>query len=231
MIFWLASYPRSGNTFFRICTTRLFGIETPADAPTDVANILEKGVINIGKKRLSVAEMIADQKTFLVKTHKLMEDEFPAIYLVRDGRDSLVSFTHRRLAKDGVTTKDKDWQSKYNHKLKELMTTRTSVFGNWGQNVCHWLNKNSEAMAVVKFEELISHPQASVTKALDKVSYPYRVEGDKVPSFDELHSSYSDSFRRGKIGSYQDEMNHELHELFWSVPENVEAMQRLGYKR
>lgn len=50
-----------------------------------------------------------------------------------------------------------------------------------------------------------------------------------IPSFEELNGIDPDFFRRGEVRSHQDEMPDELHELYWTQPENAVAMRRLGY--
>jgi hypothetical protein len=80
MIIWIASYPRSGNNFTRNTLERVFGIKTHAiyDEPR--------------QPKIDVATARASDETFLVKTHDLPIDDSPALYLVRDGRDALVSY-------------------------------------------------------------------------------------------------------------------------------------------
>ena len=45
-----------------------------------------------------------------------------------------------------------------------------------------------------------------------------------IPAMDELRRSDNLFFRRGRTGSHRDEMPSELHELFWSRPDNRAAM-------
>ena len=82
---WLASFPRSGNTFFRNILYQLYGLESSTfhrepNYPVDE-----------GYESYPV-----------VKTHLLPSDLIPddpnikKVYLVRDGRDALVSIAHHR---------------------------------------------------------------------------------------------------------------------------------------
>ena len=82
---WLASYPRSGSTFLRIVLDEVYGIESSTfhrqkDYPLD-----------------------GDYATYpVIKTHQLPHElapadpSIPAVYLVRDGRDCVVSLAHYR---------------------------------------------------------------------------------------------------------------------------------------
>jgi hypothetical protein len=82
---WLASFPRSGNTFFRNVMFELYGLESYDYYPL-------RGV-----------KVRKDYTSFpIVKTHLLpwqiqpQDSNIPAIYLVRDGRDAIVSMAHQR---------------------------------------------------------------------------------------------------------------------------------------
>jgi len=105
-IFWVASYPKSGNTWVRVFLNNLFVIQTegldaaPSDinklqriAGWDVGNeqvfeVLKKPVEQASKEdiafaRFKIQEMIANQnpKIQLVKTHNMLgyKDNFPTI--------------------------------------------------------------------------------------------------------------------------------------------------------
>lgn len=55
------------------------------------------------------------------------------------------------------------------------------------------------------------------------------VEDAKLPSFAELHATDERFFRRDITGSHRDELPIDLAELFWSLPDNANAMHMLGY--
>jgi len=95
VIVWVASYPRSGTTFARIPLHYLVGISRRTVYPiaNDVRTI--QPVIGQLPSEISLPEMAAAPEHFFVKTHELPgEDDWPAIYLVRDGRDALLSDAH-----------------------------------------------------------------------------------------------------------------------------------------
>lgn len=80
MIIWIASYPRSGNNFTRGLLERSYDIKTYAiyDEPR--------------QPKIDVEMARNAEEPYLVKTHDLPKDDSPALYLVRDGRDVLVSY-------------------------------------------------------------------------------------------------------------------------------------------
>lgn len=91
-IVWLASYPRSGNTFLRTILWQCFGLRSASIYPNDLGGNrkLEEYVGHIEHgidKQIGFAKLDIP----LVKTHEHAKDNNPAIYVIRDGRDSVVS--------------------------------------------------------------------------------------------------------------------------------------------
>ncbi len=224
---WLASYPRSGNTFFRIVLHEVYGIESstfhlesryPVDPDYD--------------------------KYPVVKTHLLpgqlvpRDPDIPAVYLVRDGRDALVSMANQRV--DLI-----DSASDFRQNLKEaILAEGGSYFGGWSRNVSEWLKR---AAVVIRFEDLIRDPVSSIERIRPLLDLP-TPDLSRVPTFRDLKSrefkygsgiehGFSEdrrkkmldkNFRRGKVGSWRDEMPEDLHRLFWEL--HGAAMKVLGYR-
>jgi len=113
MIVWLASFPRSGNTFFRIVLHALYGINTYSGflSGDDIENDLGRTDIT-GHGKLPHSELYSgsektkhwlnklesDSEVYFIKTHALpsqvCNSKARAILLVRDGRDAGISFAH-----------------------------------------------------------------------------------------------------------------------------------------
>ncbi|MGB1249466.1 MAG: sulfotransferase domain-containing protein [Candidatus Promineifilaceae bacterium] len=224
MIIWLASYPRSGNTFFRILLKQLYGINTPTAYVGNDYSAFEVGKELVGHvaDEWTVEEMASKSDPLIVKTHRRVPDNYPAIYLHRDGRDAIVSYA-RKKAKKGIS---------YHDTLKELITTSRSSTGTWGQNVLHWLNRKRENIICVSYEALITNPERVVEQTLQQLNLdlPMRKPLQSAPTFEKLRTVNSQFFRRGVVGSHKDEMPDELHALFWQQPEHQEAMRLLGYE-
>ena len=94
-ITWLASFPRSVNTFLRTILFNCFGIKTASIYPKDLGGrkILEDFVGHIEHNH---DKTITFQKDAIpiIKTHKLNKDNNRAIYVVRDGRAASISLWH-----------------------------------------------------------------------------------------------------------------------------------------
>lgn len=223
---WLASFPRSGNTFFRNIMYQVYGLES--------SSYHQETVVTVDENFESYP---------IVKTH-LLPDQLPnrlqsakSVYLVRDGRDALVSMAHHR--KDIIAP-----GSNYYWNLTEAILAREgSFFGGWGGNVEAWMDT---ADIVIKYEDLIKDPLKEVRKLSQIMELP-DAKVDNLPTFSQLKKGkahygsgakrinkaikgkeFSDKFfRRGVSGSYKDEMPHIHRALFWM--KNRKQMQELKY--
>ena len=230
MITWLASFPRSGNTLFRLIMNRLYGIESfdvYGGAPLAEA----AGLPNyIGHRFVqpSVPLLAASSEHVVIKTHDLPgDDAYPAIYVVRDGRDALVSYAHFALAIDQGLDSGQAAE-RFPDMLRNLVVS-TDVFGGWSGNVRAWAFERTAPTVVVRFEELLSDPRAVVQRALASLPATPDATGtpDDVPTFAELHQLLPTVFRRGVVAAWRDEMPIETQRLFWE--RHADTMLELGY--
>ena len=230
MIIWLASYPRSGNTFLRVVLHRLYGVPTYSvyDDDDPVAQRVGPALLGYRPKPADRASMADSDDVYFMKTHKRRKgDGQPAICLVRDGRDAVVSHARLRAAGDGQTS--------FEQALREEITRPwiegQPSSGSWGGNVLSWLNDAGTPLAVLRYEQLVNTPREAVERAVSALVPRIAPLPDPViPSFAELQRIDPAFFRRGSVGSFREEMPEELHELFWAQPENAAAMRSLGYR-
>lgn len=178
-------------------------------------------------------------KTHLLP-HQLVPDdpEIPAVYLVRDGRDAVVSMAHQQtdLVNPGTD---------FRKALHETIVAQGgSHFGGWSRHVSRWLER---ASIVIRFEDLIANPIKQVERLRPILELPApRVE--RTPCFDDLRKrSYaygsgkehglSDEqqrhhrerfFRRGQPGAWREDMRDHEHALFQSL--HGSALLPMGYK-
>jgi hypothetical protein len=227
MIIWLASYPRSGNTFFRVLLKRIYGVSTYEnyvwEQSADIERVRE--VIGLPDTQLSLEDMAKSDSCFFVKTHDLPHDDFPAIYFVRDGRDALVSHAHFILQYD-LQIPSPERQLHFNDTLRMLIETDTS-FGGWGNNVMAWTSRIALTV-VIKFEDLIASPLECLRQATAQIGYlPPEIDSSQIPTFEELHQKVPQFFRKGQVGAWRDELPDDLHKLFWQ--RYGDAMRSMGY--
>lgn len=161
--------------------------------------------------------------TCFVKTHELPgDDDFPAIALVRDGRDALISYSYFLLKTEkGIAHPSR---LEFEKTLEKLIVGER--FGGWSQNVTAWADRVGRDH-LVRFEDLVRDPLTVSMRALQHLCINKRPVGVAPPSFQELHNSIPWFFRRGKIGAWRDEMPVHLQELFLRY--HRDAMAQLGY--
>jgi len=235
VIVWLASYPRSGNTFLRMVLHRLYGVATYSVYEDDdpVAQRVSPGLVGYRPKPEDRAAMRDSAEVFFTKTHKRRKaDGHRAIYLVRDGRDAVVS--RARLRASQHTAADGGDRGVFEAFLREEITRPyldgQPSSGTWGGNVLSWLSAARAPTALLRYEDLIADPRGSVERAVSSLLPDLAPNADaRIPTFADLHGVDRHFFRRGTVGSHRDEMPPELHELFWAQPENAVATRHLGY--
>lgn len=225
MILWLASYPRSGNSFLRVVFKVAFSL--PSDSlyvegtgPKRALPRVRQGLVP-GR---SLADMANSADLCCVKTHDVpRNDEHPAIYIVRDGRDALVSYAHyalREPPQPGDARPDSFLE------MLRVLIESDGYFGGWGPNVTAWSSRKAPT-EVIRFEELIVDPVSVAERALGRLGLRPERTGATLPSFAELRQAAPAFFRSGRVGSHKDEMPRELEDLFWT--RHGGAMRRHGY--
>lgn len=230
MIVWLASFPRSGNTFLRILLQEFYGISSndiyhmyDHSKSVDVAPGLE-----INLKSMSIEEMGKSETFYFLKTHDLPDDDYPALYLVRDGRDAYVSYTHFVLSfKRQRRLLSAFRKHFFDRQLRDLLVN--DPFGGWSGNVAAWTQRTAPT-AVIRFEDLIADPVDVVRRGLTEIDYrPPQTSDARVPEFDELRQKSPAFYRKGQVGGWREEMPENLQKLFWERHGSV--MRQMDYAK
>ncbi len=230
MIVWVASYPRSGNTYFLLLLNWLYGVKLRSVYGSDRTEERKRMAEVMGEDRDAFLAALSESRdVYAVKTHDLpYGDDFPAIYLVRDGRDSLVSYAHYILAMERSISVGGDPVA-FQETLRSLIVYRESSaggFGGWSGNVLAWEARRARTV-VVRFEELIRNPIRIVEWAWTGAGQMGERADVRLPTFRELREQYPSLFRRGQTGSWRTEMPDRLHELFWE--HHGAAMRAMNY--
>ena len=153
---------------------------------------------------------------------KRATDPAPALYLVRDGRDALVSHAHFVHDNDEPRFKDQTFDSR----LATLIHPGIRAHGGWSGSVQAW-RERSVPTATLRFEELVADPVEAVVAACAEIGVELPDPVRSPPSFDRLHEISPLIFRRGQVGTWRAEMAAELEARFWDV--HAEQMRALGY--
>jgi hypothetical protein len=171
----------------------------------------------------------------LFKTHELPQPRYRrVIWLVRDGRDVMVSYFHHLSALKSPLA---DW---------EKLAIGDGIFPcPWHEHVDAWLaNSHESDLMIVKYEMLKTDPvrelrriskfvglerDASALKFAARTS-AFQVMKEKELKFGWANSAWPKDkafVRKGQIGSYKEEMPSRALEMF--MERSAKALARLGY--
>ena len=190
MIVWLASYPRSGNTFMRVLLKNCFGLNSfsqyndRSDIGTDskFADVVGHHIYDESWQQF-YSKATESNDRFIVKTHDAPIDSGKTIYLVRDPRSALVSF-HNYL------------QNFSSLELKRKHTILgATAFGSWGEHIMSWRPDKRDDTLVVYFEQLVKDPIAIAQSVGEFIGLD--MVDQKIPSFAELKKISPNFFRSG----------------------------------
>jgi hypothetical protein len=229
LIVWLASFPRSGNTMLRIALHQAYGRssyslyeEHPGPGEWDnIASVMgSAGQVTTG----DLDELRRRREPCFVRTHDLPLDDSPALCLVSDGRDVLVSYAHFVLTYERGMAEGRD----FDDVLRILIESRDH-FGGWSGNVRAWYERpGAGRTAWLRYEDLVREPLESVEGAMRRLGVELRATGAPLADFADLHRRWPEFFRRGTVGAWRHEMSEELQRLFWQ--HHGEAMHWFGYR-
>lgn len=223
VIVWVASYPRSGNNLCSRQTLRaVFGAIT--GAVLNPESLVSR--LSLDPKADPVIAMREHEETVFLKTHRVTDADDPdaAIYLVRDGRDSLVSYAHFVQAQ-----RERKYRSlSFEETVADLIDRTNHPFGSWSGNVRAWTGRDAPT-ALVRFEKLVEDPVNVVRDAAESLGLSLPEASGEPPSFEELRKQNPALYRRGSTGSWRSELPPPLEERFWER-HGVE-MEALGYSR
>jgi hypothetical protein len=195
---WLASYPRSGNTLMRLALQN----------------------IGIGSTSIYHDSVIDDmfEGSEFCKTHGLIGGSDKAIYIVRDGRDALVSHAHYRIEIENI-------EETYERELDALIDNVYIAFVPWCLHVMWYFSRDN--VLVVRFEDMLSNLTEEMMRVAQFAGFeiPHKVE----VNFEALHTERPEFFRRGIVGAWRDEMSEEQQGRFWANPLKKKAMEMAGY--
>jgi hypothetical protein len=240
MLVWVASYPRSGNALTMLTLQDVFdegriGTVTASDLKLgEMRHELIPGgtawSVPPELRELRGGELLdairERPEPFFIKTHRLREasDPAPALYIVRDGRDAIVSQAHFVKARDAAAYRG----FTFGRRVARLTQPGIRAYGDWSQNVLRWTRRRAP-VAILRFEDLLGDPAGVVAHACEEIDVPLGPAAGQVLSFDYLRERVPVLFRRGVVGAWQDEMPTQLEERFWRL--HGKQMQALGYRR
>lgn len=216
---WIASYPRSGNTFLRIILEKVFQLPSyslyyvEGDSHRDPSSdaLEEAPMLPPNWREL----LVPDQKLPIVaiKTHGPPTDDAPAIFIARDGRAAIDSYYH------------------YHKKFAFEQPSLTEViagacqFGSWSAHYWAWRPKSRARTLLLQYEDLVSRPQEVIPRLSEFLDLP--PQAASLPHFEELQRRSPAFFRRGQNMDYVKEWSALHMALFNQL--HAPAMKDLGF--
>ena len=246
MIIWISSYPKSGNTWVRLFLESYFSkiknnfrfggfpeLEDFEKLNIDYTNLNE--IIKNWKTLQEVRNL--DSRTNILKTHNALctignytftdkTSTLGAIYLVRDPRDIVVSYSnHLGLSYDEVIktmlNSHASGVKRFNNKEIDI-----EIMGNWADNYNSWKNYKGRHFLIVKYEDLIKKKREQFLKILNYLNELQNFEIDftqldksieensfeKLKKKEELHgfdqaTGNGPFFRKGIIGDWKEKLS------------------------
>lgn len=226
---FLVGYPKSGNTWLQ---NLLAGLTYGVCSDTLPGRLVQEMVPDVHYKKYF--QRFGETTCF--KSHHLPRKEYRrVIYIVRDGRDALVSYWHYHKA---LTGKELDFEN--------MVESPIEGHGKWADHVLAWMDNPYDArLLLLKYEDLLQDgasqlrricefleldkPQAELEKIVEVNQFDSLKEKEKRLGFG--HDTWKTDqpfFRRGVTGAYKDEMPLEAIRKFNEI--NRELMKKLSYE-
>lgn len=235
---FLASYPKSGNTWLRHLLGYLVtGESTPWRGGINLVSDL------IG--RHDPLPKVARGDGRLIKTHEPFNESYRrAIVLVRDGRDVAVS---EFFFQQAYTRHFYLYHDSFETFLKLWLQGKTNGYRSWHNHVLSWNNAAQEdqrGFLILRFEDFKQDTLGSLRKVVDYAGLQAddqllqaAIDDCSIDSMKRKERDYWEAqgqpnrnfVRGGKSGGWRDYFTPELEELFWRHA--GQAMTEMGYPR
>lgn len=225
---FIVGYPKSGNTWFQdLASGVVFGLLPELASPDLVQDLVPDVHFKSHYKRYVTP-------TFF-KSHALPSPAYrKVVYLLRDGRDAMVSYHHMSEALGGRI------------EFLDMVRTGNGIFpSKWHEHVQAWLaNPFNAQMIVLRYEDLLKDTATELQRFCNFVGVQRTPEfikmiadGTKFQKMQEkeIRMGVGDDKwprdklfrRRGAAGSYKDEMPPDVLEAF--MQEAGETLHKMGY--
>lgn len=227
---FLVSYPKSGNTWMR------FFLSIYKNGGKALAyDKIEEFIPSVHKSSKQFISEI--KKPRIIKSHFTDFESYTKIlYIVRDGRDSLVSYYHYLQELKGFKGSFDDFYFSNMH----------SGVGEWHSHVQAAINykrKHKNKILITKYEDMLNCQNESFKSILDFCHFPFDNELFKRSmensAFEKLKKNQDSNgvviegkninfFRKGSSGQWPEYFNDEIASDF--LRKSKEAMDYLKYK-
>ena len=206
MIVWIASYPKSGNTWMRLFIKSYLNdsnqkfslnnhiddtvvIETfPTERKFDELKINYKDFNDIAKNWINLQSLInLNNKINYLKTHNAMctinnhkftniENTLGAIHVVRDPRDILISYSNYLNEHTDETLKTMLSNHSYEAGEYKKNVYRKSIMGSWSSHYNSWKKYKSRNTITIKYEDMVYNTNDTFLRVINYLKKITNVE-------------------------------------------------------
>ena len=194
MIIWIASYPKSGNTYLRSFISSYYFSKKGKFDFNLLLNILQFPSLKFTKKNIfsedeasqnwifNQNQFFLNNKVHFIKTHNSL-DEFKgnkftsnqqtlgAIYIVRDPRNILSSLTHHySLNYDQAYQKIMDENASLLEKSLNNDHSNFTFLGSWSNHYKSWKNTKEFKTLFIKYEDLEDNKYETFKKIVNFIN-------------------------------------------------------------
>jgi hypothetical protein len=195
MIFWIASYPRSGNTlttqiFYQVfkkkCYEKYNNFYNYLNPTGEDNSYSEIGLNIYTEKWPEFYEKASTSKVpFFIKTHHPPEDDAPCIYILRNGLNAIESHYHYIRNIDN-----------YECTWDDVISGYFFPYLTWGKHLDEWQPLNRPKTLIVHFEKLVQGDLESIEKISEFTGLS--ILGKWENAFDEHKKKNPNFFRSGQ---------------------------------
>lgn len=227
---FVVGFPKSGNTWFQnLISGVVHGVDARFSPPLLANDLVPDVHFNTFYRRYGTP--------MFFKSHYLPREGYrQVVYLLRDGRDVMVSCLHYL---EAIRRQNPDFL--------DLVTNRAPEFlCKWHEHVDAWLaNPHGARMLIIRYEDLVENPVAQLERFCGFINLSrerrHLENVAEATLFRNLRAKEArvgigrpDTwpadkffFRRGIVGSYRDEMPPEIMRAF--LREAEPTLRRVGY--
>jgi hypothetical protein len=228
---YIAAYPRSGSTWLRTMLCTLLDPEKGFEPA-----VFNERIPGVDFRNLRKVWALQDPR--LMFSHSMFRPSLgKTVYVVRDGRDSLVSLYHMYTNRERREMPFPAWFDHY---------CRRGFGPRWDNHVESWLIRGQQRLGdkllVVRFEDLKQEPVAGLQKIaeflglrtdLESISWAVDMartekarerERAELGRIDDPNASF---YRGGKTGQWKEYMDDAIYSRFMKL--SARAMQLAGY--
>ena len=192
MIIWIASYPKSGNTYLRSFLSTYFYSKNGKFDFNLLLNINQFPSFRYSNRKAytyfdaaqnwipNQKEFFNKEKTFFLKTHNSLEQYFGhkfttssetlgAIYIVRDPRNVISSMcNHYSMSFDEALIRMNDNNASLSKKNSEGDLSNFSFLGSWSNHYKSWKNSFEFKTLFIKYEDLKNDWKKNLPKEISE---------------------------------------------------------------